>query len=595
MKKNLVIKALSICGVFLLLTSGISVSQDENKISSQLLRLMVERGEREVYTAWIFFADKGPQMAAGLAAAKAGLNPRAVLRRLRHHRYDETRIIDHYDIPVYPYYAREVESQVNRLRIRSRWLNAVSVEATGRTLRELSGLLYVRKIDTVKSYVFPEPGDPGSPVKVQSREIKRSDSEHSLDYGGSFGQVSQINVPALHERGLDGSGVLICMLDGGFDNLDHQALDHIDIVDTWDFVNDDPIVWTQDGQMGAGDHGTNTLGVIAGYYPGKLIGPVYGASFILGKTENNEWERHLEEDHWIAGAEWADEKGADIISSSLGYRDKFTNEADYTWEELDGQTTIVAKGANVAAGRGILIVNSAGNEGPAPFPTNTLVSPADCAQVLAAGAVNYAGDRVNFSSMGPTADGRIKPDVMAMGLSVVTAHPDDDSRYELVDGTSFSAPLTAGAAALILQANPTWSNLDIMDALKATASRANNPSNEFGWGIVDAAAAADFTPKGFYPPDNFAVKKLVNDYLFFVQYVEKLSWSANPRNSVPIKNYRIYTRHAHVEDQPFELLVEVSGQTYSFERRGLLPEEEYLYKITSVDESGQESEPSYAR
>ncbi|NOR14805.1 MAG: S8 family serine peptidase, partial [Candidatus Aminicenantes bacterium] len=167
--------------------------------------------------------------------------------------------------------------------------------------------------------------------------------------------------------------------------------------------------------------------------------------------------------------------------------------------------------------------------------------------------------------------------------------------YELVDGTSFSAPLVAGAAALVLEANPTWTNRDIMDAIKATAGRANDPNNEFGWGIVNAAAAADYSLKGFYAPENFAVKKLINDYLFFVQYVEKLSWTANPRNTVPIKSYRIYTRHAHLADQPFELLTEVDGQTFSVERRGLLPDEEYLYKITSVDESGQESEPSFAR
>ena len=588
-------KILLILGFLMFLTAGISVSQDEGKLSSHLLGQMAEKGDSSLFTAWIFFGDKGPGSAEKMVAVKSALEPRAMLRRLRHHKYDESRLIDLHDVPVHARYVQKIAARVDRIRHESRWLNAVSVEATGRALRELSEFGFVQKVDTVKSYIFREPGTPDSSLSAQSARISQIAGEHVLDYGGSFGQVEQINVPVLHDRGLTGDGILICMLDGGFDNLEHQALDHIDIVDTWDFVNDDPIVWTQDDQMGEGDHGTNTLGTIAGYYPGQLIGPAYGASFLLGKTENNEWERHLEEDHWISGAEWADKKGADIISSSVGYRDRFSLGDDYTWEDLDGKTTIVAKGANIAASRGILIVNSAGNEGPAPFPTNTLVSPADCAQVLAAGAVNYAGTRVNFSSMGPTADGRIKPDVMAMGTYVLTADPYNESGYELVDGTSFSAPLVAGAAALVLQANPTWTNQEIMDAIKATASRAYDPNNEFGWGIVDAAAAAEYNLKGFYPPDNFAVRKLINDYLFFVQYVEKLSWTVNPRNTVPIKSYRIYTRHAHLADQPFELLTEVDGQTFSIERRGLLPEEEYLYKITSVDESGQESEPSFAR
>lgn len=254
------------------------------------------------------------------------------------------------------------------------------------------------------------------------------------------------------------------MLDSGFNNLFHEALDHLDIVATWDFVNGDADVYDQEGQMGNGNHGTHTLSVIAGFEPGELIGPAYGASFLLGKTENTEWERHIEEDHWIAGAEWADSLGADIISSSLGYRDQFTQgDIDYTWEHLDGKSTIVARGANIAASRGILIVNSAGNEGLSAPPENTLVSPSDSPRVLAAGAIDSQGDRVNFSSTGPTADGRIKPDVMARGVAVYSANPGNPVEYDLVDGTSFSCPLTAGVAAVIQEINPAWTNEDVME------------------------------------------------------------------------------------------------------------------------------------
>lgn len=242
-------KILLILGFLLFLTAGISVSQDENKLSSHLLEQMAEKGDSSLFTAWVFFNDKGPELKEKMLAVKGSLEPRAVLRRLRHHRYDESQLIDRYDVPVHARYVQEIQARVDRIRHASRWLNAVSVEATGRTLREVSAFDFVQKVDTVKSYIFREPGTSDVPLSTQTARISQIAGEHVLDYGGSFGQVEQINVPVLHDQGFIGDGILICMLDGGFDNLEHQALDHIDIVDTWDFVNDDPIVWTQDDQM----------------------------------------------------------------------------------------------------------------------------------------------------------------------------------------------------------------------------------------------------------------------------------------------------------------------------------------------------------
>jgi len=262
----------------------------------------------------------------------------------------------------------------------------------------------------------------------------------------------------------------------------------------WDFVNGDSIVWDEPGQMGSGYHGTWTLSALAGYKEGFLIGPAYGADFLLAKTENTDWERHIEEDAWIAGAEWADSLGADIISSSLGYLDEFTNgDTNYTWQNMDGNTTIVTKGADLAAGRGILVVNSAGNEGSSsPTIENTLIAPADGDSVLAIGSVTSTGARSGFSSMGPTVDGRIKPDVMARGSQTLCASVWDTTSYSQVDGTSLSCPLVAGAAALILQANPMYTNMDIIEALRSTASQAGNPDNAYGWGIIDAFQAANY-------------------------------------------------------------------------------------------------------
>jgi subtilisin family serine protease len=347
--------------------------------------------------------------------------------------------------------------------------------------------------------------------------------------------------------------------------------------------------------MGVGNHGTQTLGTIGGYFPGELIGPAYGASYILGKTENTEWERHIEEDDWVAGAEWADDLGADIISSSLGYRYEFDQgEEGYTSDDMDGETAIVTKGANIAASRGILIVNSAGNEGPASPPGNTIIAPADSPNVIAAGAVDPRGIRVDFSSMGPRADGRIKPDVMAQGSNVYTVEVGGSNIYDSVAGTSFSCPLTAGVAALILEINPTWTNVDILDALKITANNSSSPNNQYGWGIVDAYGAAFYGVTKIFPPQSFAVQRVPNNYIFFTQFVDRITWSANPRNEVPVASYRLYENRSDSQENDFVKIAELDNQTFKYDRRGLLFEETYIYKITSVSESGEESAPVYA-
>lgn len=582
-------KTLSLFLALFLILGAIALSQKEGKISLRHLGSVSEENGGSC-TAWIYFKDKGPGRLQKLQEVKASLSIKSIKRRLRHG-FDA--LVDEYDLPVYEPYVEVIKQYVTKVRHESRWLNAVSVEADSSTLERVAKFSFVRKIEKVKVYAFREPvpeplAEPGAiPLEAEA---------HVLDYGPSFAQVAQMDVPVLHDLGYSGQGVLVCMLDSGFNNLKHQALDHLDIAATWDFVNNDPFVFDEDAQMGNGDHGTNTLGTIAGYEPGELIGPAFGASFILGKTENTEWERHIEEDHWIAGAEWADSLGADIISSSLGYRDQFTHgEIDYSSEDMDGKTTVVTQGANIAASRGILIVNSAGNEGASFRPGNTLVSPSDSPMVLAVGAVNSQGERVKFSSTGPTADGRIKPDVMAQGLSVYSASPYAVDEYEVVAGTSFSCPLAAGVAALILEINPSWTNEDIIEALELTANRSDSPDNHFGWGVIDSFKAAFYPLKNIHSPNNFALNRIENNYGFFIQYVDQLSWEPDQRNGDRVKSYRIYARRLEGQGQVFELIGEVNSSTFSFTRRGLLDDETFLNKIVSVSDTGEESDPDYAR
>lgn len=480
--KRISLLAGTIC--FLLWLISPVLSQPENKLTKRLLTALETSQTDEPVIAWIFFKDKGEDLANRLRSIEANLTAHNYQRRLRNR--GANNILDEYDIAVNPSYVEKIGAGVDHIRHQSRWLNAVSVEATALSLTQIAELAFVRKIDLVNVSKPVAPVSKGLDLPKLSSFL----DVHTFSYGPSLTQNELINVPALHDLGYDGSGVLICMMDAGFNNLQHQALDHLDIVSARDFVNNDAIVEDEEGQMGNGNHGTYTLSVIAGFQEGQLIGPAYGASFLLAKTENTDFERHIEEDNWVAAAEWADEMGADIISSSLGYRDGFTHgETDYTSEDMDGQTAISSIAAEIAASRGMLVVNSAGNEGPAQPGENTIVAPSDGAHVLCVGAVTSLGNLASFSSEGPTADGRIKPDVMAMGQSVTVANPTASDAYSTLNGASFSCPLVAGSAALLLQAIPALTNEEIIEALRNTADNSTSPDNSFGWGLVDAVAA----------------------------------------------------------------------------------------------------------
>jgi subtilisin family serine protease len=228
--------------------------------------------------------------------------------------------------------------------------------------------------------------------------------------------------------------------------------------------------------------------VIGGFQPGRLIGPAFAATFLQAKTEDTTSETPVEEDNWAAAAQWAEARGADVISSSLGYLIFDAPHRSYTFSDMNGQTAVSTRAADAAAARGVVVVNSAGNGG---FNSehNTLGEPSDGRRVIAVGAVDVRGNRTSFSSVGPTADGRVKPDVMAQGADVFAAVPFSSSLYFPVDGTSFSCPLTAGVAALLVQARPDAGVDRIADALRLTASRAGSPDNQQGHGIIDALAA----------------------------------------------------------------------------------------------------------
>ena len=279
---------------------------------------------------------------------------------------------------------------------------------------------------------------------------------------------------------------MVAVFDTGFDTLFHEAFSSMAIADRHDFVNGDADV--ANGGRGEGSHGTETLSVAGGFASGRLVGPAFQSTFLLAKTEDTDSETPVEEDNWAAAVVWAEARGADVISSSLGYLTYDPGFPSYTFSDMNGGTAISTRAADLAASRGIVVVNSAGNSGP-NVQRNTLGAPADGRLVLTVGAVTSTGVRATFSSVGPTVDGRIKPDVAAQGVAVVAAGPGTPSGYVSVNGTSFSCPLTAGVVALVLQARPSATVAEVEDAIRSTASQAAQPDNLLGWGIVNAAAA----------------------------------------------------------------------------------------------------------
>jgi len=462
--------------LLLFLISTTLLFSQENKNTNYLNKQLVKKGADKSYTVWIFFKDKGENIKSKLNQAKADLTQASIKRRKKLFKNED--YVTYYDIPVATSYTSQLTPYLTKIRHQSKWLNAISAKVKGNQLKKIASFDFVKKIDIVRTRSYAKPQE-----HISGKDEQIKGTAYTLNYGASLTQLEQINVPFVHDLGYTGNGVIICVLDAGFNNLGHQVFDSMNIIDAYDFVNDDSNV-DDEADMGNGDHGTMTLSTIGGFYEGELIGPAYGASYLLAKTENTESETQVEEDNWVAGAEWAEALGAEITSTSLGYID-FDDGSGYDASELDGNTATITIAADAMAALGVLVVNSAGNSGSG---VTTIGAPADGNEVLAVGAVTSSGTRTSFSSVGPTGDGRIKPEVMAMGSGVVVASPSGNS-YTTASGTSFSCPLTAGAAALLWEMVPAASNMEIFEALKMTADNANTPNNEYGWGIIDIYAA----------------------------------------------------------------------------------------------------------
>jgi hypothetical protein len=436
----------------------------------------------ETLKIWIYFKDKGLMtqraQTVRLNEAKERLNERSLWRRSKVR--PNSNLVDHEDIALYSPFLEKVRSIISRERITSRWLNAMSAEADLTQIIRLEKLDFVQKIELVLSFK-------GKEISPEKNADLLEEPRHGFDltYGPSFAQIEQINVLPLHQMGYSGKDVLVCLLDTGF-RKSHEIFNHATVIAEWDFVNGDGDVQQDlnDQNDYSDSHGTATWSILGGFKPGELIGPAYGADFILAKTESVPIEQPIEEDYWVAGIEWAEGLGAEVVSSSLGYTDW------YTFADLDGKTAVTTLAADRAVDLGVVVVNSVGNERNDPW--QHINTPSDGFGVIAVGAVNSYGTITSFSSPGPTYDGRIKPEVCARGFNTWMASNEQNGGdiYRTGDGTSLSAPLVAGVAALLLEIHRDWTPSDVRAALLSTADRSTSPDNDYGWGIVNAAAAA---------------------------------------------------------------------------------------------------------
>ncbi len=439
---------------------------------------------------WIFLTDKLDAASKHTLVESEYLTEAAVARRALRGKPKLVTKFALQDAPISQAYEADLATMGITVAQRSRWLNAVTAWLSEDEITQVAALPYVRDLRPV-AHLKPSvlPNIPVSPVIAE----RTSSQCPSAVYGNSCGQLDIVNAIPPIKRDINGRGVILGFLDTNFSPpgespFSHSSLRHIRdsgrLTEVRDFSERDPTHPCNSTNT----HGMNVASVAVGYHEGELIGPGHGATIYAATTECTTYERNIEEDNFVAAVEWMESEGVDVMTSSLGYLGFDIGQYSYLTSDLDGDTGLTTIALDWAAQRGVVTVTSAGNSG-ARGPSS-ITTPADGDSVISVGGVTSSGRLWSTSSRGPTADGRIKPDVSAQGAGVTVGHT---GGYGPSNGTSFSAPMVAGIVTQILQVNPRLGPRDVWHVLNSTASRSGTPDNNLGWGIVDADAAVMMT------------------------------------------------------------------------------------------------------
>ena len=447
-----------------------------------LLPIILIHGQDKYF---VYFKDKGISSQAfktrsSAIPASIKLSDHAIERRIKKMGDD---YIDYDDLPVKQDYINKIENLGFKIHKVLNWFNAVSVTSETTDISILSNLSFVEKVEKVGTIKYSYPDN--SIDKIDSYKTgKISADEYSFDYGLSLAQDEFHDIPLAHEAGYNGKGVIVGFLDAGFRWSSYSVFDSINVLYEHDYVNDDDITGNENGDDYEQDHhGTSVLSIAAGFDEGNLIGPAYKASVMLCKTEDITTETHVEEDNFAAAVEDLENLGVDIITASLGYSDFDSGEDDYTFEDMDGETTIVTQAYNKAFEKGVITVNAMGNEGDSETIPK-ISAPADAFNVIAVGNVNINNVVHTTSGRGPTYDGRIKPEVVAMGTYPYRLEVSTGNYSKSGYGTSYSAPFVAGMIAQLLQAYPHLNNVQVRRIVIASGDNTDSPDNDRGYGLL---------------------------------------------------------------------------------------------------------------
>ena len=526
----------------------------------------------------VYFKDKGIDERSNLS--KTSLEYQTALNSLSQRSIDRRKkilgddIISYEDLPLDKEYLSSLELLGVEIVWELKWFNAASCLMSENEIDQIKKLPFVDRIEKVKTLRHNKNDHEANLLtKVQAQ----SDSSYKLDYGFSLTQDELSEVPAVHDLGFSGQNVLIGLLDAGFAWREHPSLKNADVVAEYDFVYGDSL--TDDG---VASHGTAVFSLIGGFDEGKLIGPAYSAMYVLAKTENIYSEFNVEEDNFAAAMEWMESLGVDITSCSLGYSEFDEGEDSYTYKDMDGKTTIVTQAYDIAFTKGILTISSAGNEGNKSW--KYITAPADGFNTIAVGAVSSANNIAAFSSVGPTYDRRIKPEIVTQGVSCFHAVAYTEG-YSFGSGTSFSAPIASGVCAQLLSAFPHLKNTQIRRIIMESGDNPDMPDNSRGYGLLSAKRTLEYP--NFKEDDGnyilnkmFADESIGDDDSVYVEIFEV------ENDSITIYKMEKNNGYYFVEMPQYSVGTELKFQ-FSIVRRGrsnsYFPNEPYKFLYGSLD------------